>query len=390
MNTHKPPSFLEPQSRVHVDLSAFGQNVRTLKSLIPSKTKVCAVVKANAYGHGGIPCAKTALENGAAFLAVARISEAVAMREAGITAPILLLGEALPEQVSFLAAHGVRASVADIQSAKALSAAAQALKTTLKIHIKLDTGMGRLGFLHPGSAAQGTGDPAGILAAGGIAGLKGLDVEGAYTHFAKADIIDKTHARGQLTRFNEMVATLADMGIHPQIRHAANSAAVLELPEAHLDMVRPGVAMYGMAPSDEVDIQKHHITPIMSITAKVIYVKAVPKEFSISYGCTHVTAAPTVIATVPVGYADGYSRLLSNQGQMLVKGRKAPVVGRVTMDFTMIDVGHIPGVTSGDEVTILGQQDKERITADDIAGLTGTINYEVTTGLTGRMPVSYI
>ncbi len=389
MNTPKAP-LLEPQSRVQVDLSAFGQNVRTLKSLTPTGTRFCAVVKANAYGHGGIPCAKTALENGASFLALVRISEAVAMRDAGITAPILLLGEALPEQVPFLATQGIRASVADIQTARALSAAAQALNTTLKIHIKLDTGMGRLGFLHPDVVIKESGQAAGIGQAREIAGLKGLEVEGTYTHFAKADMIDKTHVKGQLARFNDMVAMLADMGIHPEIRHAANSAALLELPEAHFDMVRPGIAMYGMAPSGEVDITGHKLVPIMSITAKVIYVKAVPKDFSISYGATHVTAAPTVIATVPIGYADGYSRLLSNQGQMLIKGKKAPVVGRVTMDFTMIDVGHIPGVKPGDDVTILGTQANERITADDIAGLTGTINYEVTAGLTGRMPVSYV
>ncbi|MGD9687951.1 MAG: alanine racemase [Desulfobacter sp.] len=389
MNTPKA-ALLEPQSRVQVDLSAFRQNVRTLKSMIPATTRFCAVVKANAYGHGGIPCAKTALENGASFLALVRISEAVAMRDAGITAPILLLGEALPEQVPFLATHGIRASVADIQTARALSAAAQALNTTLKIHIKLDTGMGRLGFLHPDIVIKESGQAAGIGQAREIAGLKGLEVEGTYTHFAKADMIDKTHVKGQLARFNDMVAMLADMGIHPEIRHAANSAALLELPEAHFDMVRPGIAMYGMAPSGEVDITRHKLVPIMSITAKVIYVKAVPKDFSISYGSTHVTAAPTVIATVPIGYADGYSRLLSNQGQMLIKGQKAPIVGRVTMDFTMIDVGHIPGVKPGDDVTILGTQANERITADDIAGLTGTINYEVTAGLTGRMPVSYV
>ncbi|EIM62231.1 alanine racemase [Desulfobacter postgatei] len=389
MNTPKA-GLLEPQSRVQVDLSAFGQNVRTLKSLTPTGTRFCAVVKANAYGHGGIQCAKTALENGSHFLAVVRISEAVAMRDAGITAPILLLGDALPEQVSFLATHGIRASVADIQTARALSAAAQALNTTLKIHIKLDTGMGRLGFLHPDVVIKESGQAAGIGQAREIAGLKGMEVEGTYTHFAKADMIDKTHVKGQLARFNDMVAMLADMGIHPEIRHAANSAALLELPEAHFDMVRPGIAMYGMAPSGEVDITGHKLVPIMSITAKVIYVKAVPKDFSISYGSTHVTAAPTVIATVPIGYADGYSRLLSNQGQMLIKGQKAPIVGRVTMDFTMIDVGHIPGIKPGDDVTILGTQANERITADDIAGLTGTINYEVTAGLTGRMPVSYV
>lgn len=382
--------FLEPQSRVQVNLSAFGHNVRTLKRLIPMGTRFCAVVKADAYGHGGIQCAKTALENGGNFLAVARISEAVAMRDAGITAPILLLGEALPEQVSFLACNDIRASVSDVRTARALSEAAQALNTTLKIHIKLDTGMGRLGFIHPGIATQTPGDAAGIRRAGDIAGLNNLEVEGAYTHFAKADVIDKTHAKSQLARFNEMVAMLADMGIRPKIRHAANSAAVLELPEAHFDMVRPGIAMYGMAPSDEVDITRHKLVPIMSITAKVIYVKAVPENFSVSYGCTHVTTAPSVIATVPIGYADGYSRLLSNRGQMLVQGKRAPIVGRVTMDFTMIDVGHIPGVKPGDDVTILGPQGTERITAEDIAGRTGTINYEVTSGLTGRMPISYV
>ena len=312
------------------------------------------------------------------------------MRNAGITAPILLLGEALPEQVSFLASHGIRASVADIQAARALSAAAQALNTTLKIHIKLDTGMGRLGFLHPGVVTQKSGEAAGILQAGGIADLKGLGVEGAYTHFAKADIIDKTHVKGQLARFNEMVAMLADMGIHPEIRHAANSAAVLELPEAHFDMVRPGVAMYGMAPSDEVDITRHKLAPIMSITAKVIYVKAVPKNFSVSYGCTHVTTAPTVIATVPIGYADGYHRVLSNKGSMLVHGQRAPIVGRVCMDLTMIDVTHIPDVKLEDEVVILGAQGNEEITADEIAELAGTINYEIVSAFTSRVTRVYI
>lgn len=389
MNIANTPA-LAPQSRVQVDLAAFGRNVRTLKRLIPRRTRFCAVVKANAYGHGGIQCAQTALENKSSFLAVVRISEAVAMRDAGITAPILLLGEVLPEQVSFLAAHGIRASVADIQTARVLSAAAERLNTTLKIHIKLDTGMGRLGFLYPGGVTQQSGEPAGILEDGAIAVLKGLGVEGVYTHFAKADVIDKTHAQEQLARFKEMIAMLADMGIRPEIRHAANSAALLELPEAHLDMVRPGIAMYGMAPSHEVGITQHKLLPVMSITSKVIYVKAVPENFSISYGCTHITPAPTVIATVPIGYADGYSRLLSNRGQMLIKGKRAPIAGRVTMDFTMIDVGQIPGVKPGDDVTILGTQGDERITADDIAGLTGTINYEVTTGLTGRMPVSYL
>ncbi len=381
---------LLPQSRVNVDLSAFAHNIKTLKARIPSTTRFCAVVKANAYGHGAIQSAKTATENGADFLAVARISEAVTLREAGLTLPILLLGEVLPEQVTYLATNGIRASIGDIQTAKAVSDAARAAGLKLKAHIKLDTGMGRLGFIPEDMVAGDGAASCGIRQADLIAGLKGLEVEGVYTHFAKADIRDKNHVKGQLARFNNMVSVLADMEIRPAIRHAANSAALLELPAAHFDMVRPGVAMYGMAPSDEVDIEGPGLKPVMSISSKIIYVKTVPAHFTVSYGATHETQTTTTIATVPIGYADGYSRLLSNRGRMLVKGQTAPIVGRVTMDFTMIDVGHIPGVEIGDDVMVMGTQDDECILADDIADLTGTINYEVTAGLTGRMPLSFI
>ena len=382
-------TVLLPQSRVNVDLSALAHNIKTLKARIPETTRFCAVVKANAYGHGAIQAAKTATENGADFLAVARISEAVELREAGLTLPILLLGEVLPEQVAYLTANGIRASIGDIQTAKAVSDAALAANLKLKVHIKLDTGMGRLGFIPEDMVADNGAASCGIRQADLIASLKGLEVEGVYSHFAKADIRDKSHAKGQLARFNNMVSVLADMGIRPAIRHVANSAALLELPAAHFDMVRPGVAMYGMAPSDEVDIQGPGLKPVMSIASKIIYVKTVPAHFTVSYGATHETRTTTTIATVPIGYADGYSRLLSNKGRMLVKGQIAPIVGRVTMDFTMIDVGHIPEVEIGDEVVIMGTQENECILADDIADLTGTINYEVTAGLTGRMPLSF-
>ncbi|MCG8689030.1 MAG: alanine racemase [Desulfobacterales bacterium] len=381
-------SGLYPQSRIEVDLGALAHNITALKGLTSDTTRFMAVVKANAYGHGAVQVAKTALENGADYLAVVRISEAVALREAGITEPLLLLGEVLPEQIPYLANHDIRASISNVETARAASAYAAEKNLTLKAHIKMDTGMGRLGFVHDHLLDNGTEQPL-IEELASIFHLGGLEVEGLYTHLASADEADKTFTQGQVSRFAKVIDILAEKGLRPKICHAANSAGLIDLPASHFDMVRPGIALYGLWPSQDVDKTRLNLKPVMSIKSKVIQVKSVPKGFGVSYGSTHVTNNPTTIATVPIGYADGYSRLLSNKGHMLVRGKKAPVVGRVTMDFTMIDVGHIPEVIPGDEVVVLGSQGNQCILADDIAKLTGTINYEVTAGLTGRMPISY-
>ena len=258
--------------------------------------------------------------------------------------------------------------------------------------------MGRLGLVHdkllhdlprPDARADQEQGLASVQTVTAIQDLDGLEVEGMYTHLANADARDKTQAKAQVRRFSQMADQLASAGRRPGIIHAANSAALIDLPCAHFDMVRPGIALYGLWPSDEVDRSRLDLMPAMAIRSKIIQVKSVPKGFAVSYGATHVTDTPTRIATVPIGYADGYSRLLSNQGQMLVRGRTARVIGRVCMDFTMIDVGHIPDAEAGDEVTIMGAQGENAISADDIARVMGTINYEVTAGLTRRMPIRY-
>ncbi len=421
---------LLPQTEVHVDLDAIAHNVRALKQRCTSGTELMAVVKANAYGHGAVTVARTALANGASFLGVARISEAVELREAGIDAPILLFGDVRPCQVSWLASRDVRVSLSSLESARVISRAildgdgssldreksildsgnstldrgkpildsgSSTLDSTsstlgshqpLKVHIKVDTGMGRLGFIPElpcfNSELKSTVDE--IMA---VMALDGLETEGIYTHFANADAKDKTHANEQLDIFNALLDALESHNAKPRICHTANSAAVIEIPRAHFNMVRPGIALYGLWPSDEIDHSLIDLKPAMSITSKIIHLKSVPPSFKVSYGSTHITRHPTKIATLPIGYADGYSRLLSSKGHMLVRGIKAPIAGRVCMDFTMIDVGHIPGVVPGDDIVIMGRQDDEEITADEIAGHTGTINYEVVAALTGRMPVRY-
>ncbi len=386
--------MLLPQNTAEVDLGAVKRNIKALKRLTAPGTQFMAVIKANAYGHGAVPVAGAAMAAGANFLAVARISEAAELREAGIKLPVLLFGDVLPDQAVYMATHNIRASITNLDMAKALAAQLTSRDLTLKVHIKVDTGMGRLGFVHnalnePGSPQQGSQARLvqDILAIESLAQMK---VEGIYTHLSRSDEKDKAHARLQIKRFRRLTDQLAAREFIPEFRHLANSAGVIDMPDSHFDMVRPGISIYGLWPSDQVDKTRITLEPAMSIRSKIIQTKTVPKGFEVSYGATHVTAAPTVIATVPIGYADGYSRLLSNRGHMLVRGKRAPILGRVCMDFTMIDVGHIPGVVPGDEVVIMGTQGSETICADDIARLTHTINYEVTAGLTGRIPLHYI
>lgn len=384
---------LLPQTTVDIDLGALARNVRALKGLLLSGTQFMATVKANAYGHGAIEVARTALKNGADCLAVARISEAVELKGAGFDVPILLFGDVLPEQVPFLIAHDIRITLTCLETARLIADKARDMGKFLKVHVEVDTGMGRLGVLHdqlvtPGDISDQSWKSVDEILE--IHRLKGLEIEGLYTHMANADARDKAHTRQQLDRFKTLVAKLKEKGLTPPVLHGANSAAMIEMPDSHFQMVRPGIAIYGLWPSDEMDQTRITLEPVMSIRSKIIHLKTVSKGFKISYGSTHVTQIPTRIATVPIGYADGYSRLLSSRGQMLVRGIKAQITGRVCMDFTMIDVGHIPDCALGDEVVIMGSQGEEKITANNIADTIGTINYEVVASLTKRMPNRYI
>jgi alanine racemase len=257
----------------------------------------------------------------------------------------------------------------------------------------VDTGMGRLGILPdarrvvPSGMAISAGAIADVKA---MAALPGLILEGVFTHFASSDSADKTYAEEQFDLFMRFLDDLARAGIEFNVRHAANSGAIIDMPHTHLDMVRAGISFYGLYPSDEVSQKRIRLKPAMSLKARIVHVKRVPPDFAVSYGMTHRTPRATVIATVPIGYADGYSRRLSNRGSMLVKGVRAPIVGRVCMDLTMIDVGHIPGVAVEDEVVVLGRQGREEISADEIAGLLQTINYEVVSAITARVPRIYV
>ncbi len=371
-----------------VDLEAIAANVRELRRLTDPRAKVMAVVKADGYGHGACEVARAALAAGAEWLGVARLHEAVRLRESGLAAPLLVLGYTPPEDAGRLVEYDLRQSVYSLAAAEAYSAAAGRRGGRIRVHLKVDTGMGRLGLVP--AALSGVGGPGPVgdelaRTAVAIARLTGLELEGIFTHFAASDSADKTHARGQLQLFLEVLARLKRDGLEVAVRHAANSAAVIELPESHLDLVRPGIALYGLRPSDEVDLSRVRLTPAMALKTRIVHLKQVPAGTCVSYGMTHRTPAPTVIATIPTGYADGYRRLLSSRGEMLVGGRRVPVVGRVCMDLTMLDVGAVPSPRVEDEVVIFGRQGDETITADDLARALGTINYEIVCDLTPRV-----
>ena len=352
-----------------------------------------AVVKANGYGHGAVPVAQCALQNGADFLGVARIEEGKRLREAGIRAPVLIFGYCQPDSAETLIDYDLTATVFSLQTAKLLSRQASARGKSIRIHIKVDTGMGRIGLL-PDVLAIGPSAPppppdalCGEIAQ--IFRLPGLEVEGIYTHFACADTADGAYTRQQLKLFLDVTDRLLLSGIHIPIRHAANSGALIGYPETHLDMVRPGICLYGLYPSADVERNRVSLQPAMTVKARLIQLKATPPGFKISYGATYQTGKHTRIATVSAGYADGVNRLLSSRGQMLVRGKRAPVVGRVCMDLTLIDVGHVPDAEIGDEVVIFGRQFGAMLHVDEIAATCGTINYEVVTGIPERVPRIY-
>ncbi|MCU0564225.1 MAG: alanine racemase [Desulfobacterales bacterium] len=379
---------MKPLIWAEVDLEAIAANVRELRRLTDPRAKVMAVVKADGYGHGACEVARAALAAGAEWLGVARLHEAVRLRESGLAAPLLVLGYTPPEDAGRLVEYDLRQCVYSLAAAEAYSAAAGRRGGRIRVHLKVDTGMGRLGLVP--AVLAGVGGPGSVgdelaRTAVAIARLPGLELEGIFTHFAASDSADKTHARGQLQLFLEVLARLKRDGLEVAVRHAANSAAVIELPESHLDLVRPGIALYGLRPSDEVDLSRVRLTPAMALKTRIVHLKQVPAGTCVSYGMTHRTPAPTVIATIPTGYADGYRRLLSSRGEMLVGGRRVPVVGRVCMDLTMLDVGAVPSPRVEDEVVIFGRQGGETITADDLARALGTINYEIVCDLTPRV-----
>jgi alanine racemase len=351
-----------------------------------------AVVKANGYGHGAVEVAREALRNGAQYLGVARINEAIPLREAGLEVPILIFGYSPPDLAQLLIDYELTQTVYSLTTASALSEQATRKGKKINVHLKVDSGMGRLGFLL--AATNDTPDDTAaqnpVREIEAITRLPGLTVEGIFTHFATADSADKSYADLQLDRFMDLLNRLQKEGLEPPVRHAANSGALIDMPDSHLDMVRPGIATYGLHPSEEVNKSRVDLRPVMSVKSRVIHLKRVPPGFNISYGITFQTKKQTTIATVPVGYADGFNRLLSSRGHMLVHGQRVPIVGRVCMDLTMLDVGDVSGVALEDEVVVFGEQGNEAITADEIASHLDTINYEIVSTVTARVPRVYL
>ena len=350
--------------------------------------RLMVAVKANAYGHGIIEVARQVLRSGADALGVARIDEGVRIREAGIDAPILVFGYSPPSEAIRLYEFDLIQTVYSYETARALADTASSLGIKNNVHLKVDTGMGRLGLL-PDSRRATPADSA-VEEVKSIAGLSGLKLEGIFTHFATADWSDKSYAKQQFQIFVKFLDQLHQSGVKFSVRHAANSGAIIDMPQTHLDMVRAGISIYGLYPSDEIDKSRIKLLPAMSLKAKIIHLKKVPAGFNVSYGITHETKKPTTIATIPIGYGDGFNRLMSSKGHMLVHGQRAPIIGRVCMDLTMIDVGHIPEVEIEDEAVVFGRQGYAFISADEIAGFTDTINYEVVTRISNRVPRVYL
>lgn len=363
-------------TRAEIDLTAVQDNVRAARRAVGPVVQIVAVVKADAYGHGAVPVARAVLASGADRLAVALPEEGVALRRAGLAAPILVLGPTPPEAARAIVRHGLEQAVADLALAEALSRRAAAGGGLVPVHLKVDTGMARLGF-SPKEA---------LPMAMRIAALPGIELVGLMTHLATADAPDPGYAREQLRRFTEVSAQLAASGIRPTLRHAANSAAVLRFPQAHLDMVRPGLMLYGCPPVPEA---RPLLRPALRLRTEVAALRDLPRGAGISYGLTYTAPRDMRVATLPIGYADGFSRLLSNRGEVLVGGRRAPVVGRVCMDMIMVDVTDVPDIRVGAEAVLLGRQGREEIAADELADRIGTVSYEVLCGIGKRVPRVY-
>lgn len=370
---------MNKHSRVcaNIDLSAVMHNMEAMHQNIDPDTKIMAVIKADGYGHGAVPIAKEIEHLDYVYgYAAATVEEGMILRNNGIQKPILILGYIFPDQYEEVIQAEICPSVFTLEMAKELSAAAEKVGKDCRMHFAVDTGMSRIGY-------QVTEEAADEMAQ--IAKLPHMIVEGIFTHFAKADEYDKTFTKEQIQKFRKMIAMMEDRGVSIPVKHCSNSAGIAEIREANMDMVRAGITLYGMWPSEEV---AHNISlhPVMSLKSHIAFVKTLGKGRKISYGGIYETPSEKRIATIPVGYADGYARGLSNKGYVLIHGKKAPICGRVCMDQFMVDVTEIPEAKEGDPVTLLGKDGSECITMEELGELSGRFNYEFACLITPRVP----
>lgn len=371
---------MNPHSRVYakIDLDAFRHNLKAIHALLSPGTKIIAVIKTDAYGHGAAETAGIAepLEYVYGF-AVATAQEAFSLRRHGIQKPILILGYVFPEHYQMLAEYGIRPAVFTLEMAVQLSEAAAKAGKDLPIHIKIDTGMSRIGM-------QVKEENAKIIAQ--IAALPHIITEGIFTHFAKADEADKSATEAQIMQFQKMIRMVEAEGIRIPYRHCSNSAGIIDLPGANMDLVRAGIILYGLWPSDEVHKERISLKPVLELKSHVAFVKRLEQGRSISYGGTHTLQKERTVATIPVGYGDGYPRSLSEKGYVLIHGQRAPVLGRVCMDQFMVDVTDIADVKTGDAVTLAGKDGESCLTLEELGDLSGRFNYEFACCLGKRIP----
>ena len=372
---------MEKRTWAEIDLDAIAHNMREIRKITSPDAQIMAVVKADGYGCGFYETTKVLLENGADRLAVAILQEGKQLRKRGIDVPILILGASFEDDIEDIIDSDITPNVCSFEFAKAISEVSERKQKTTKIHIKLDTGMSRVGFLISDNNEKV------IREIEKISQLPYIEIEGIFSHFSTSDEADDSYTRLQFKRFMEVCNELKNIGINIPIKHICNSAGVMMYPEMHLDMVRPGVILYGMYPSEEVDKSRLNLIPAMTVKSKITFVKEVEAGRGVSYGKEYITDGTTKIATVPIGYADGYLRKIAKCGKMIVNGVKVPIIGRISMDQCMINVTNVHNIERGDEAIIFG---REGITIDDLAKWLDTINYEISCVIGKRIPRIYI
>ena len=365
---------------VEINLDNLSHNFREIQKIVKEGTIVMPVIKANGYGHGSVELGRMYKELGAERVAVSLLNEGMELRRSGLDLPILILNYTPGEQMKEVAAYDLTQAIYRYEDAKALSEAAGEMGKTAKLHIKIDSGMGRLGFQPTEKSVEE------ILK---LKDLENIEVEGIFTHFAKADELDKTVTRDQYRKYSWLVQELEKRGFNPPIKHVSNSAAIIDLPEYNLDMVRPGIMLYGYYPSEEVDKSRIELRPAMTLKAVVSNIKTVSEGTGISYGHLYKAPRESRIATVPIGYADGYTRMLTGKAEAYVGGGMAPVAGKICMDQLMLDVTDIPNVEIGNEVVFFGEGIGEYPTVEQVAEKLGTVNYEVICMMSRRLPRVY-
>ncbi len=366
---------------VEINLDNLGHNIREVRRVTKDDAFIMAVVKADAYGHGSIAASKVFLNNGADRLGVATLSEAIELRQNHIDAPVLILGYTPVCQFEDVIKYNIIQTIYTYQQAKAISDLSIAHDVTTKVHIKIDTGMGRLGFYNKEEAVEQ------IVR---ISKLSNLEMEGIFTHFAMADECDKSTTIKQIEKFNWIINKLEDKGITIPIKHVSNSAAIIDLPEYNFNMVRAGIMLYGLYPSLEVNSKRILLKPAMTLKAKLSNIKEVDRETGISYGHIYITNKKTKVGTLPLGYADGYTRMLTGKAEVSIKGNRVPMIGKICMDQCMIDVTKVEDVKIGDEVILFGDGKNNSPHIDEIAEKLDTINYEIVCMISRRVPRVYM